>query len=113
MAWKMSILPGLLKQDCVYWPPGSIDKFGRLSVGAPRRLKCQWENKKIVATNPNGKTFEVTTQVFLSEEILEEGWLWLGTYKDKPTVPPGELKIKMVSSFQDVDNREKLWKALI
>jgi hypothetical protein len=65
----MNILAGLLKQDCVYWPPGTIDKFGQITPGNPIPLKCQWVNKKIVMTNPDGKTFEVTTQVNLSVAV--------------------------------------------
>jgi len=60
-------------------------------------------------TNPSGKTFEISTRVFLAVEVVEEGWLWLGNYADRPTTPSNETKIKNVSSFQDVDNSEKLW----
>jgi len=105
----MNILPGLLNQTCVYWPPGTLDKFGNRTFGDPVELRCQWENRKTVMTNPNGKTFEVSSQVFLALEVEEEGWLWLGSFSGRPSTPPEETKIKNVSSFQDVDNDEKLW----
>jgi hypothetical protein len=105
----MKILPGLLKQRCVYWPPGQIDKFGNYAVGNPVELACQWVNRKTILTNPNGKTFEVSSQVHLSVEVQEEGWLWLGKMKDRPQTPSNETKIRNVTRQPDTDNDEVLW----
>lgn len=109
----MKILDGLLKQACVYWPPGTLDKFGNLSSGNPTPLRCQWVNKKTVISNPNGKIFTITSQVFLSIEVQEEGWLWLGDYKNRPQTPPAETQIQAVTRQPDIDNNEILWIAMV
>lgn len=108
-----NILPGLLNQTCVYWPPGSPDKFGAVTPGAARELVCQWEQSTNVITTPDGRTLTVSATVFLSSAVSEGGWLYLGRLSGAPATPPKDNRIQQVLTFQDIEANERLWKAML
>lgn len=108
-----NILPGLLNQVCVYWPPGSSDKFGAVTPGTAREVACQWEERAETITTADGRILVIHATVFLPSEIVEGGWLYLGRLAGAPAAPPKENRIRQVLTFQDVDANERLWKALL
>lgn len=105
----MLILPGLLKQMCVYWPPGLPNKYGVANFGSPRALPCQWEEANQTITSPDGRILTTTATVHLSVEVQEGGWLYLGALYSAPVEPPPRNRILLVQRFQDIDNDERLW----
>jgi hypothetical protein len=66
-----------------------------------------------MVTLPNGRKFEISATVFLKESVQEEGWLWVSSLGPQPSVPDDQLRIKAVSYHSDVDDIEKLWKAMV
>lgn len=109
----MNILPTLLVQRCVYWPPGQTDRHGVRAPGQRRPLACAFESTRRTIKRPNGASLEISSTVFLAEPVEEEGWIWLGPIEEAPTQPDDQLRIKAVSRHSDTDDREQLWKAMV
>lgn len=107
------ILGGLLKDTCVYWPPGSLDKFGRRTPGTAVELKCRMSRKSKSVTTANGKELNVDATVYLDTAIEIDGYIWEGLLVDKPSTPPDENRIKGVDKTDDVDQTETVYKAYI
>lgn len=110
---KMNILSSLLKQQCVYWPPGELDRFGKRTYGLPSVLACAYELTRRTINQPNGTSFEISATVNLAESVEEEGWLWVGDIRNAPSVPDDQMRIKMVTYHSDTEDNEKLWKAMV
>jgi hypothetical protein len=110
----MNILPGLLNQRCIYWPPSETpDRYGKYTPQTPVELPCQQESTIKSINTSDGKTVAITATLFLSQEVSKEGWLMLGSLDEAPTFPVEDYRIKHVMTFQDIDNDEKLWKAFV
>lgn len=109
----VDILPGLLNQVCTYWAPSSTNEYGRRTYAAAIELPCQWENTTQVLDSPEGKQLTITATVFLSQAVEKDGILMLTALSDAPATPDETYRIKQVLSFQDIDNDEQLWKALL
>lgn len=109
----MQILPGLLNQDWVYWPPSTANKFGEVAPLAPRAIKGKSDLTRRVINTADGRTLEISTTVFLSTPVEERGWLVQTKFEDRPETPAKEHQIKAVSQHPDVDETELLWKAMI
>lgn len=108
-----NILPGLLNQRCVYWPVGNTDRYGNTGYGEPEELVCQWTDTTRTIQAPDGTNRQITATVYLSVEVVKDGYLWLGRIEDAPSTPPTDQQIVSVDRFQDIDNSERLWVARV
>jgi hypothetical protein len=74
-------------QTCVYWGSPINDGFGGYIFADPVEIPCRWEDKdQYVGTQVGG---EVTggvllsrSVVFVTQDLDEEGYLYLGTLSD-------------------------------
>lgn len=108
-----NILPHLLNQKCVYWPVEGTDRYGNTGYGEPEELSCQWTDTFRTIEAPDGSNKQISATVFLAVSVEKDGYLWLGSIDDAPTVPPADQKIINVARFQDTENSERLWKAMV
>ena len=75
-----------IKQVCpqiaIYWPPLAEDGYGGKVFSDPKEIFCRWEEREQVLTDPNGTIIGSRAAVFVTEDVEEEGYLFLGTLDD-------------------------------
>ena len=120
------ILPELLKQIAVYWPPGAADRDNIKSPGTAREIACRWNPKQIDRVDAQGSTYVSTAQIYHEDaNVALEGYFWLSTYTtDDPAgsalaaAPTGSnipknKRVKETEHVPDVDNDEQLYMAFV
>lgn len=80
----MSIYTRILKQKCVYWPPGPAGDYGKTTYGTAVEIDCRWLVIQKEFVTREGTTLISTDQVFVGQPIEPEGWLWKGELADVP-----------------------------
>jgi len=84
----MSILKFIKRvcvQTAVYWAPGVPDGYGGLTFSDPVEIKCRWEDKQRLFRATNGNELETKSEVLVTQDVVLQGWLFLGTL-DEATV---------------------------
>jgi hypothetical protein len=72
----------MLTQDCVYWGSPVNDGEGGFTFANPVSLKCRWEEMRQIVTDAKGNEITSRALVFLTQDVVEEGMLYLGTLDD-------------------------------
>lgn len=81
----MSISQMLIRtfnQTAVYWGSPVEDGSGGKTYATPVEIKCRWEDRQIVVSEEDGKEISSSSQVFTTEDLEEQGYLFLGTLDD-------------------------------
>ena len=83
----MSSITGLLNRTCrqkaVYWGSPRTNGLGRgMTFADPVEVNCRWEEMEQVVTDARGVEVTSRAQVFLLQDVDEEGYLFLGTLAD-------------------------------
>ncbi len=71
-----------LKQVITYWAPGGRDQQNVLSYDAPVLIKGRWIEATENLIDGSGEEIVSKSQVFLADEVQEEGYLALGDFTD-------------------------------
>ena len=71
-----------LRQKCVYWGTATPDGFGTYTYADPVELDCRWEDITMVNMLALEINTEVRSEVFLAQDVAEQGMLLLGTLDD-------------------------------
>ena len=74
-------------QPIVYWANPVSDGFTGFEYDDPVQLYGRWEELNEVILGPNGKEMISQARVFLTQEIDEEGRMWLGSLTDLESAP--------------------------
>ena len=91
------------KQTAVYWGDPTPDGYGGWTFGSeyPIEIKCRWEARTEVISDGQGNEIISRARVYVTEDVEEEGWLFLGTLDDldsaeeeDPMEASGAYKIK-------------------
>ena len=102
-----------MNQVATYWAPGARDKYSKITLAAPVKILCRWQNKAEVATGPDGKEFTSSAVVYPNQALLREGWLYLGeSAATDPRTVSGALEIKQIGSSPSLRNTlilHKVW----
>lgn len=77
-----SAIKRLCKQDAVYWGNPQNDGYSDFTYDAAIEIKCRWEDKMQLITNPEGNQQSSRSIVYCLQELDEEGWLYLGLLAD-------------------------------
>lgn len=85
----------LLNQKALYWPPGSPDGFGGMTFGDPSEIPCRWEEKMIQYLSRTGETKISRAIVFVDQDLIPGGYLYLGSRTD--------LESHLPSAFEPTD----------
>jgi hypothetical protein len=75
----MSYLERNLKQDLVYWAPGTPDGFGGKTFITPVAILGRWEDRTNLFIDSNGNESRSSSRVYLKQDVVLEGYLFLGT----------------------------------
>lgn len=81
----MSISQMLIRtfnQTAVYWGKPEEDGSGGKTYANPVEIKCRWEDKQIIVNAADGKEVSSSSQVFTTEDLEEQGYLFLGVLDD-------------------------------
>jgi hypothetical protein len=71
-----------LNQMCVYWGSPVNDGYGSYTYSDPIELKCRWIEGTELIRNSEGNEIVSTTQVVVSQDVEENGYLYLGSLDD-------------------------------
>ena len=74
-------------QPIVYWANPVSDGFTGFEYDDPVQLYGRWEELNEVIMGPNGKELISQARVFLTQEVAEEGLMWLGLLTDLESAP--------------------------
>lgn len=83
-----NVINRMCTQTAVYWGAPADDGYGGKTFGSmyPIEIDCRWEDKVqlISMLGEARKSVEVTSkaQVFVTQDLDEGGWLYLGTLDD-------------------------------
>lgn len=83
----MSRIDSLLIRNCrqkaVYWGSPRPSGLGRsMTFADPVEIACRWEEMDQIVTDAKGVELTSRAQVFLLQDVDEEGYLFLGTLSD-------------------------------
>ena len=87
-----------LQQTAVYWASPTSDGYGTMTYDDPVEIKCRWQNKMRVIQTGNGEAIVCQSEVWVLEDLDEQGMLYLGELDDLDSneLPPdsaSEIKI--------------------
>lgn len=92
-------------QTAVYWGAPQPDGFGGITYSDPVEISCRWDEKTKVVTDNNGKEIVSKAEVLVTQDVDEEGYLYLGTIddldsseQDSPEDVVGAWEIKRVDA---------------
>lgn len=72
-----------LTATCCYWAPtGQTDGFGTILFEDPVELDCRWEDVSLVDHLDREVQQQLRSEVFLKDDVQEQGMLLLGTLLD-------------------------------
>jgi len=74
-----NIIERNLDQTAVYWGNPVNDGYGDKTFDSPVEIQCRWEDRNEVFVAPNGDELIAKSIVYISQDVDEEGCLWLGT----------------------------------
>ncbi len=92
-------------QDAVYWGNPVANGYGGYTFNAPVEIKCRWEDKKQVVADNDGKELVIRSQVYVLQDLNEEGYLFLGELNDlssDPSNPRTEDSTYQIKRFHKV-----------
>jgi hypothetical protein len=69
-------------QKAVYWSAPKEDGYGGKTFGNAVELDCRWEEMIQVTTDAKGAEITSRALIFVTQDIDEEGMLYLGTLDD-------------------------------
>lgn len=81
----MSILKFIKKvcvQTAVYWAAPVPDGYGGYTFDVPVEISCRWEEKYRLFRGTNGNELETKAEVMITEDVVLQGWLYLGSLSD-------------------------------
>lgn len=67
-----------LNQKAVYWSTPTNDGFGGFAWADPVQINCRWNGSTEVITNSKGREIVSRAKVQVSQDLEEEGRLFLG-----------------------------------
>lgn len=95
----MSRFTRFLKDDVVYFAPGTVQPNGQYAYAAPVALKALWLEATEEFLDRNGAKQVSKTVVFLPQDVALLGVLWLGklaalTSETEPFMNPGAYEVR-------------------
>lgn len=96
----------ICKQTAVYWTAPVANGWGGLTHNDPIEISCRWEEKtEMISRFGGGRKGEElisNAQVFVTQDVVEEGYLFLGDLDD--------LSSSADNDPENIDNAYKIIK---
>ena len=110
---NISVANRAMKQEAVYWPPDTLDEFGRPSWGTPEEISCRWEDVTEEFIDPNGDRQISKSKLIVDRDLLIKGLLKLGELdstvdQDDPKDNEDVWEIRLFSKIPDFKGRKYL-----
>ena len=77
-----ALIAGRCTQVCVYWGSPNEMGDGEKVFASPIELLCRWESITQAVSDAKGNSINSRALVFLTQDVEEEGMLFLGTLED-------------------------------
>lgn len=81
-----SFMTRVCKQTAVYWGSPTQDGYGGLTFDDPIEIDCRWEDvvQTVTMLGASRQSVEIVSkaQIFVLEDLDEQGWLYLGNLID-------------------------------
>lgn len=110
----------MMEQDATYWPPGQNDGYGTLSFAniTPVAIKCRWQAGNELFRNAQGVEVVSNAIVYTNVEVLEQGWLVLGTAAvgatgTDPREIMGSQEVRRAFGSPSLQADEQLYKVML
>jgi len=69
-------------QTAVYWGTPTPGGFGKMTFAEPEERDCRWDDVTKVVTAANGEQIVCRAIVLLTQDVDEQGMLYLGSLDD-------------------------------
>lgn len=79
MSGIQKFITKLCVQPAVYWTNPVNDGQGGKTFDTPYEINCRWEDISEVVSDSFGKSIVCRAKVLVTQELVEEGYLYLGT----------------------------------
>lgn len=104
-----SFLTRAVTQIAVYWGTPSEDGHGGYTFADPVEISCRWEDKQEIIEAQNGEQLLSRSVVFVTQDLDELGYLYLGELADfdstvdtaDPISIDGAYQIKRFDKLQE------------
>jgi len=77
-----SFIARLCSQTAVYWGTPVEDGYGGKTFADPVEIDCRWEDALEVVSSADGNEIIVKSAIYVTQDVDEEGYLYLGTLDD-------------------------------
>ena len=109
----MTVTQRNLKQDVTHWAV-TKDGYGGNTYAAPVALKGRWEDRSVRFRGPSGDEINSKSVVFLSAEVAENDYIFLGiSVAADPSTLPEAFQVASYLEIPDLRNLGKVRKALL
>ena len=115
----MSLISRMRRQDAVYWPPQQAGRYGLAGLGQPVAVRCRWDDVHEQYVTTTGTTTISNAKVYVDQDMLPGGYLWLGLLADLPDSPtdprqlPGAYEIQKLEKIGNLRATEFLRIAML
>lgn len=93
----VNTIEALCVQTAVYWANPVNNGFSQFTYDAPVEIKCRWEEKDQIVSQPDEKAVIYRSIIFLLIDVDVDGLLWLGSLDDLTTIQKADpLKIENI-----------------
>jgi hypothetical protein len=99
-------------QTATYWAPTTINKFGEQTFETPASISVRWEEKtEMFLDRDTGKELMSKSVVYLKQDVLENGFLYLGTTALQPSAKEKAFRIKRFDKIPSLKGNKYIRKA--
>ena len=79
-------------QTAVYWGTPVSDGMGGFTYADVVEISCRWDDFQELITDKQGREIVSTARVLVTQDLDQQGWLYLGTLDDLDSDPqPREI----------------------
>lgn len=102
-------------QTATYWAPSTLNEYAEQAFASPVPLSVRWEQKtETLIDKATGKEQKSQAVVYTTQDVLEEGFLYLGTsVATNPKTVAGAFPIKRFEKTPSVGGTNHIRKALL
>jgi hypothetical protein len=101
----MSIITKSMKQTAVYWGPPVEDYDGGHAYPDPVEIRCRWTSVEGEMMDPVSHDTTDKSSVFVSQDVVKDGYLYLGDLASVESENPATLKAaKKIVGFAKIPN---------